>query len=108
MPNSNIAMIKKLQKALNNKGDKILYQTSQFYSEQKQEPITFHHIKRSVKDEETGKNKHIELFKTTSMIQIVLFLRDLWYKANNIELPTDNEAWNIIRQGLEEFNDGEE
>ena len=104
MPNSNIAMIKKLQKALNNKGDKILYQTSQFYSEQKQEPITFHHIKRSVKDEETGKNKHIELFKTTSMIQIVLLMRDLWYLANNIELPTDNEEWNKIRDTIEIFN----
>ena len=104
MPNSNIAMIKKLQKALNNKGDKILYQTSQFYSEQKQEPITFHHIKRSVKDEETGKNKHIELFKSTSMIQIVFFLRDMWYRMNNLDLPQDNEQWNSIRKGVDELN----
>ena len=104
MPNSNIAMIKALQKALNNKGDKILYQTSQFYSEQKQEPITFHHIKRSVKDEETGKNKHIELFKSTSMIQIVFFLRDMWYRMNNLDLPQDNEQWNSIRKGVDELN----
>ena len=103
MPNSNIAMIKKLQRALNNKGDKILYQTSQFYSEQKQEPITMHHIRRAVLDEETGKHHNIELFKTTSMIQVVLCLRDLWYKANDIELPTDNEAWNKIRNTLEVF-----
>ena len=45
MPSSNISMIKKLQKAINNKGDKILYQTSQFYSEQKKEPITMYHIR---------------------------------------------------------------
>lgn len=104
MPNSNIAMIKKLQLAINNKGDKILYQTSQFYSKQKQGPVTMYHIKRAVLDEETGKNHNIELFKSTSMIQIVFFLRDLWYKMNNLELPTDNEQWNNIRQGVEELN----
>ena len=107
MPNSNIAMIKKLQRALNNKGHKILYNTSQFYSDSQDRPITQHHIKKAVLNEETGRNNYIELFKSTSMIQVVLFMRDLWYLANNIELPTDNEEWNKIRDTLEVFNNGE-
>ena len=37
------------------------------------------------------------MFKSTSQIQIVLFLRDLWYTVNGKELPQDNEAWNKIK-----------
>ena len=106
MPNSNIGMIKKLQQALNLKGDKILYTTSQFYSDKQQRPVTFHSIKRAILNEETGKNENVELFKTTSMIQIVLFMRDLWYLANNMDLPTDNEDWNNIRNSLEVLKNG--
>lgn len=106
MPNSNITMIKKLQKALNRKGHRLLYNTSQFYSDKQDRPITMYYIKKAVLDEETGKNNYTELFKSTSMIQVVLFMRDLWYLANNIELPVDNEEWNKIRDTLEVFNNG--
>ena len=104
MPNSNITMIKKLQKALNNKGYKILYNTSQFYSNKQNRPVTYYHIKKATTDTETGKNKYVELFKSTSLIQVVLFMRDLWYIVNNMELPTDNEDWNKIRQKIEILN----
>ena len=91
---SNTVTIHKLQQALNMRGCKILYSTSQFYSEQQQRPITQYHIKQAVIDEDTGKNKNIELFKSTSQIQILLFLRDMWYELNGWEIPTDNEIWN--------------
>lgn len=90
---SNSVMIKKLQQALNAKGCKLLYSTSQFYSEQQDRPVTMYVLKQAMFDEETGKNKNMELFKTVSQIQMVLFLRDMWYEINGWEIPKDNEVW---------------
>ena len=50
-------------------------------------------IKQAVWDEEAGKHKNIELFSAFSMIQIVLFLRDMWYTLEGREIPDDNEKW---------------
>ncbi len=91
---SNTTLIHKLQTALNTKGMKILYSTSQFYSEEQNRPITMYVVKRAIYDEQKGRNTNVELFKSTSQIQIVLFLRDLWYEVNGKEIPTDNEKWN--------------
>lgn len=90
---SNSGMIKKLQQALNAKGCKLLYSTSQFYSQQQDRPVTMYVLKQAVWDEESGKNKNQELFKTMSQIQMVLFLRDMWYEVNGWEIPKDNEVW---------------
>lgn len=90
---SNSVMIKKLQQALNARGCKLLYSTSQFYSIQQDRPVTMYHLKQAVLDEESGKTKSTELFKTMSQIQMVLFLRDMWYDINGWEIPTDNEVW---------------
>lgn len=98
MGNSNSTMIHKLQRAINVRGEKLLYQTSQFYSDTQNRPVTVYHIKKAVWDKSRNRNKNIELFQTTSQIQIVLFLRDYWYTINGKELPTDNETWNEIRR----------
>ena len=95
---SNSVMIHRLQTALNRKGMKIMYSTSQFYSDKQDRPVTIYHIKQAVYDEGKGKHTNQELFQSTSQIQIVLFLRDLWYTLNGIDLPTDNEKWNEIRE----------
>lgn len=104
MPNSNIAMIKKLQRAINNKGYAITYNTSQFYSNEQDRPVTMYSIKKVVYNEKIDRNKYVEIFKSTSMIQIVLCLRDIWYMINGIELPTDNEDWNCIRKTIPALN----
>ena len=102
--NSNTTMIKKLRTAINNKAqDKLLYNTTEIWSEQEKRNITIYTIKRTTKNTDTGRNKHTELFHSTSQIQIVLFLRDYWYKLNNIPLPTDNEKWNGIRETIKEI-----
>ena len=88
--------IRKLQQALNARGCRILFSTSQFYSEQQNRPITIYHIKQSLIDD--GKTTQIELFSSASRIQTVLFLRDYWYDLNGWELPTDNPVWNKIRE----------
>jgi hypothetical protein len=97
---SNSTNIHRLQQAINAKGGKILYSTSQFYSEQQGRPVTVYHLKTAVYDESKGKNINIELFKSTSQIQIVLFLRDMWFEMNGWEVPTDNEMWNKVKEGL--------
>lgn len=95
MPASNSTMIHKLQQAINqNFGEKILYNKTQFYSERQDRPVTLYILKKAVWDDDHKRNKNIELFSTTSQIQTVLFLRDLWYELNGWEIPTDNEEWN--------------
>lgn len=95
---SNSVMIHKLQQAINGRGMKILYSTSQFYSNQQDRPVTMYQIKQAVYDEDTGKYKHVELFKSVSQIQIVLFLRDMWFEINGWEIPTDNQVWNKMKE----------
>lgn len=92
-------MIHKLQQAINDKfGEKLLYNKTQFYSDTQNRPVTFYVLKKAIYDEEKGRNRNIELFKTTSQIQIVLYLRDYWYRLNNWEIPTDNEEWEKIKK----------
>ena len=97
---SNSVMIHKLQTALNLRGLRLMYSTSQFYSEKQDRPITIYHIKQAVYDESRGKFINQELFKSPSQIQILLYLRDMWYTLNGKELPTDNEQWNAIRDRI--------
>ena len=97
---SNSILIHKLQQALNLRGEMILYNTSQFYSTEQDRPVTVYHVKKAVWDEKKGKNINIELFKSTSQIQILLFLRDMWYEVNGWELPEGDEEWTTIRERL--------
>lgn len=97
---SNSVMIHKLQTALNMKGLRLMYSTTQFYSAKQNRPITIYHIKQAEYDDEREKFVNQELFNSTSQIQIVLFLRDLLYTIEGRELPTDNEKWNAIRDRI--------
>ena len=99
---SNTTNIHKLQSAINRKGYKILYSTSQFYSSKQDRPVTMYILKQAVEDEETKRTHSVELFKSTSQIQILLYLRDLWYEINGWELPTDNPMWEEIKRKLKE------
>lgn len=91
---SNTVNIHRLQQALNSRGCKILYSTSQFYSDEAGRPITVYHIKTVTFDEKKQKNMVVELYKSTSQIRIVLYLRDLWYELNGMPIPQDNPMWN--------------
>ena len=93
-------MIHKLQHAINDKGGNLLYNTTQFYSETANRPVTIYIIKQAQWSEERQRMINVELFSSTSQIQIVLFLRDFWYKLNNWEVPTDNPIW---EQAKEEY-----
>ena len=105
MANSNSTMIHKLQSAINSRGYKLLYNKTQFYSDQQERPVTQYTIKQVVDTDNTATNKkhqYIELFKSCSQIQIVLFLRDFWYEINGWEVPKDNEMWEEAKAKYEE------
>ena len=95
---SNTTMIRKLQTALNRNGMKILYSTTQFYSDEQDRPVTMYILKQAVYNSEKQKHVNIELFKSTSQIQIVLYLRDMWYEVQGKEIPDNNETWNSIKE----------
>lgn len=90
---------KKLLRAINAHGGRILFNNSQFFSREKGCPINLYIIKQAV-EKENGKFLNIELFKTASKLQVVLFLRDYWYKMNDKPLPQDNPKWNEIRERM--------
>lgn len=100
MPSSNSTMIWKLQVALNSKGLRILCNRSQFFSDQQNRPVTIYKISQSIKNETTGRNNHVELFSSASEIQIVLFMRNLWYAVNGKPIPPTNKV-----KGAEVFED---
>lgn len=95
--------ISRLQTAINKRGGRILYSTSQFYSEDKQKPITCYLLKLAYLDEETGRTESSLVFKTYSQLQVVLFLRDYLCLLSGTKLPTDNEAWNKVRDTISLF-----
>ena len=90
MPRSNSDMIYRLQVALNSRGLKILSNRSQFYSEEQKRPVTLYKVSQSRFDTVSGKSRHVELFNSYSQIQIVLFMRNLWYAANGRDIPPTN------------------
>ena len=91
--------IKKLQKAINLKYDqKILVNKTQFYSDKTGGIIEMIVIKQAIWDTDKQKIINVELFKSPSDVQIVLYLRDLWYKLNGWEVPTDNEYWEDVKR----------
>lgn len=98
MPQSNSRMIHKLQQALNDKFEaRVLVNKQQFYSGDQDRPVTFYVVKKAVFDSKKNRYSSVEIFKTMSEIQVVLFLRDMWYELNGWEIPTDNETWNKLK-----------
>ena len=90
---------KKLVQALNSKGYKLTFSSKQYIGREGQ-PHTMYSICRAVYNDEKQRYSHEEIYSTSSMVRIVLFLRDMWFEENGWELPTDQEQWNKIREGL--------
>lgn len=77
-------------------GIKILWNYRQFYTSENRR-ITLFTLQQQLKDER-GKEIKIDLIKTYSHIELVLYLRDLWFELNGWEIPNDNEKWNKKRK----------
>lgn len=94
-----ITIARKLQSACNKQfGAKLLLNSRQWYSEDQCRAVTVYSIHQSVKKPGNEKDISVELFKTYSQIQLVLFLRDYWYKLNGWEIPADNEEWEEVKR----------
>lgn len=93
--------IKKLQAAINTKfGDQLLYDRRQFYSTKENRPINMYTIRKQVYSKTKGRPDSIVLFKSSSQIQTILYLRDYWYERNGWEVPIDNSEWNMKKAKL--------
>lgn len=90
---------KKLIQALNSRGHKLTFSTQQFMGKEGQ-PHNMYSVSQAVWNEEKRRYNHSGLYSTTSMVRMVLFLRDMWFEENGWELPTDQESWNRIREEL--------
>lgn len=90
---------RKLVRALNSRGYKLTLSVKQFIGREGQ-PHNMYSISEATWDDEKRRYKHNELYSTTSLVRIVMFLRDMWYEENGWDLPTDQERWNTIRKEL--------
>lgn len=97
--------IKDLQRALNAYGQKIQYNAGQFWSDYEQRNIQMYSITQRQYDEEKEIWRTVELYRTSSQIRIVFFLRDLLNLVTGKELPTDNTEWNKYRAKIPILND---
>lgn len=92
----------KLQKALMSKGRRIVKETSTFVynpgTDAESNPVSMYHIKEMIWSNTKQKYEFVELFRTASKVQVVFFLRDLWYETNGKEIPTDNPKWELAKE----------
>ena len=86
--------IQTLQKALLAQGEMIIINTQEFYSVDKHKFIKKYHIKKQIQDpDDKNKSSMVELFSSCAQIQVLLFLRDLFYEKTGQEIPHDNPIW---------------
>lgn len=103
MASNLIYTAKKLIQALGTKNIRLTMSTKQFIGREGL-PKNLFVISEAVWNDERGRYTNVELYSTSSAVRIVLYLRDMWYRANGWELPTDQEKWNRIREGLAKEN----
>lgn len=96
-------MIHNLQNAINEKfKERLLINKTQWYSKQQDRPVNTWVVRQVVWDEDKQRDRNVELFSSTSQIQVVLFLRDYWYELNNWQVPRDNEMWEAAKKAYAE------
>lgn len=87
---------KKLQTASNKLfGVKLLIDQRQWYHKDKDTAVTVYTLYQV---DEINRSSKIKLFQTYSQVQLVLYMRDMWYELNHWEVPTDNKVWEEIKR----------
>lgn len=76
-------------------GVRLLIDQKQWYHKDKDTAITVYTLYQVTDTEKKSKQ---QLFQTYSQVQLVLFMRDLWYQLNDWEIPRDNEVWEEIKR----------
>lgn len=89
-------------------GIKLTLNTQQWYTPIDNRRLTAFILKQQIYDEEKDKNVQIELFKAFGHVDIMLYLRDMWYELNGQALPTDNKKWNEKRKEIKSIGKNKE
>lgn len=92
--------INRLIQALNARGYELLYNRKQFMGVEGM-PHNLYVLSKGVWNPKKSRFDSVDIYKTTSTVRMVLFLRDMWYVETGRELPTDNEMWNKIREEIQ-------
>lgn len=93
-----LRIAKKLQTACRKIfGVKLLINQRQWFSNDKDMAITVYTVNEVKLQGEGKRDASIELFRTYSQVQLVLFMRDYWYQLNGWEVPHDNQKWEEIK-----------
>lgn len=90
---------RKLTRALNTRDYNLTLNAKQFIGKDGN-PHHYYTICKGVYNPDRGRYDHTEIYGTASMVRIVLFLRDMWYRENDWPLPMDQPLWNTIREEL--------
>lgn len=91
--------IKQLQKAIKEvHGIVLVCNRTQWYSTTEGYTINEYSIKKAVVNDPDKRPTYEEIFRSGSIIQECLFLRDYWYWLNGWAIPVDNEIWNEKRK----------
>lgn len=90
---------RKLLSALNLRGYNLTFATKQFVGREGN-MHTYYTVNQAQWNDDKNRYVNVELYSSGSVVRITLFLRDMWFLANDWELPTDNELWNILREEI--------
>ena len=94
----------KLLGALNYEGMDLTYNTKQFKGKEGR-VMTMYWIGRNEWDPDKHRWENKELFRSVSLLRVVMYLRDMWYTLQGTPLPTDQVEWNMVRRSLKEKGD---
>lgn len=86
-----------LQSALNARGQKILYNREQWYSDDRG-AMNVYVVSKAKWNPVKGKHENIQLFKSYRQVFTVLFLRDYWYTLTGVPIPADNPMWDEYKE----------
>lgn len=82
--------------------EKLLYFTSQFYSDDQKRPVTKYTIKQAVYNPDKERCDNVVIFETYSQLQVLFFLRDYLAILNGEEPPHDNPQWEEAKKKYKE------
>ena len=91
---------KKLMQAISIKTDRCLTFSMKQIRGREDRIITLYIVSESVYNPDLGKYQNIEIYSSSSMVRVTMYLRDVWNMVNGVELPTDQPQWNEVREEL--------
>lgn len=103
MGNMNLwAIQKKLTTGIAFRHKRFITVSTKVFTGVEKKPHNLYIMSESVYNEDTKRYYNKEFYSTTSMVRVVMYLRDIWDILEGNELKTDQELWNQLREELQE------